>query len=134
MKKENKYISQSLAESIDALGGLKGVESEWYWTDYTYFSEGELTTDWLLKTKKEAEKWVGLTFPAYDCAELGEWLPRMITFQETFYFFTMWKRKNGWATGYKPNEGHNYFPAQLSRNEPEARGLMAVYLIKNKLV
>lgn len=72
--------------------------------------------------------------PAYTVAELGEMLPKRITFQESFYFFTMWKRENGFATQYKPNAGQNYFPAQIEYTEADARASMLVYLIENDLI
>ena len=66
MKKENKVISLPLAKRIHALGGLKGVESEWWWVDFS--CEG----NFILHNSKPNNRDTFEHYPAYDIAELGE--------------------------------------------------------------
>lgn len=127
MKKENKVISLDLAKRLHALGGLKGVESEWWWNckaDECYISNGEKSVFGNGQKVK--------FYPAYDTAELGEWLPAECVSGKT----ENEEVKNGkWICGHTlENEGYFEGYCEFADTEPEARGLMAEYLIKNKLV
>ena len=114
MKKENKVISQPLAKKIHALGGLKGVESEYWWT-----SDNQIVDTNTANTKEVRE--IGkILYPAYDTTELGEWLPEKIhTYRIKDYICEEVVGKGMGVTAH---------------HEAEARGLMAEYLIKNKLL
>jgi len=128
MKNEQKVISQPLAKKITNISIKKGTklpESEMYWAEYTYYNdERMLTTDWLLKSKKEADDWVGFTFPAYDVAELGE----IMDFSDISYY------RNtidcfSWYQGKGDNE-----KIITAKTEAEVRGEMYFYLLDNNLL
>ena len=71
MKKEHKIISLPLAERLAALGGLKGVESEYY-----YDRQGRLVNVPSGSSTYSNETGFGTSdivkyIPAYDTTELG---------------------------------------------------------------
>ena len=133
MKKENKYISQPLAKRLAALGELKGVESEYLW-----FEGGQKTkTPWKILVRRDSEEAKTLIggCPAYDTTELGEWLKSIYKISQ-YYFSHGYNGTEFYSARITVDEDglererRNFF----AHTEPEARGLMAEYLLKNKLV
>lgn len=116
--KTNKHISLDLAKRLHALGGLKGIESEYVWA--RQLGSGEVS----LETTERIKRILFLNFeifPAYDTTELGEFLPSAMT---------LTRRAVDGQWRYPNMDGESLY----APTEAEARGLMAEYLLKEKLV
>ena len=139
MKKENKVTSQELSKRLDALGGLKGVESEWWWAKDNYNGNWHIVKKGQTFRAMADEIDAGEYYdhiPAYDIAELGEWLPVVIKAStEQEFSLNIDKGKNGWKIYYIDFDRKKYYEQSFEEtHEAEVRGLMAEYLIKNKLI
>lgn len=128
MKLESQVTSLDLAKRLDELNVKQ--ESAFYWCEYTYYNdERMLSTEWILKDKKQQIREIGLCFPAFTVAELGEMLPH----DERFILMNF---ENGHCQmfmdlGLNPTDKGTYFEAST---EADARAKMLIYLLENHLL
>ena len=132
MRREDKVISLDLAKQIDVEHKrLKvEVESEWIW----YI--GRLDDGCGLENYKDIKKYLDgadETYPAYDCAELGEMLKHRETEGLNIYEFCHTPSLvNGWWKADSACINWHFVQTNIkdSKTEAEARGKMYLWLLK----
>lgn len=129
MKLEQQVVSLSLAKKLKELGVKQ--ESAFAWTAKAALPD----TSWALwGTGKSVEEWEGdWRVAAFTVAELGEMLPSEIQVEEVEYYLRVSHGlRDYWEISYC-NSRECYMP-MADETEAEARGLMLIYLIENKLI
>ena len=133
MNREDKVISLDLAKQIDQEHKRLGieVESEWWWWDGTG-EEHELIQDDSLAYRDRQELDIH-GYPAYDCAELGEMLPKIIDIDDNKLLFYYEMTPNYTYINYKKLDKQVYAREdhiEAKNCEVEARGRMYLWLLK----
>ena len=138
LKLQKQVTSLELSERLKELGIKQ--ESLFYWVSMKFkgadISSGTEKCEPYLRYGHGG--WVSdVCVSAFTSTELGEWLPQYlkedsskgISFAVETDGLSIRKRYDGigWVIGYRHRQ-------EVALHEPEARGLMAEYLIKNKLV
>lgn len=116
--KPEKYISLELAKEIAEVAKDKGVElpkSQYIWNTHEVGSEQPFLEEYRGDRNGEIE--------AYDCQELGEILPRPIYIDS--------QRKGLWNLAVRIKDE---WEKEQGMTEPEVRGKMLLYLLKNDLL
>jgi hypothetical protein len=124
MKLENRVSNLELSRKLKELGCKQ--ESLFYYDP----RNGKLRYGFDSYTDKDGKmKWF---ISAFTVAELGEMLPEYIEIKKIGKFLESRKYMNQWKVSYCNNSG--CFPSFNADTEADARGLMLIYLLENKLI
>jgi len=129
MKIENQVCSLELAKRLKELGVKQ--ESIWAWC-----LDRPHRDSWVLWTSRYPETWEGNErYAAFTAAELGEMLPLLIDVEGTL---TSWEgAKDGsgnWETWLEDGKAHLVGNKIVEKTEADARALMLIHLLENKLI
>lgn len=118
MKLEKQVTSLELSKKLKKLG----VEQNGYF-------------DWM-KGGIVAESGVysGKICSAFTPAELGKVLPEYIEKGDYVYYQSTYKLEGKWNCAFSETEGRLDFPETRDKTEANARAIMLIYLIENKLL
>ena len=127
MKLEDQLVSLELAKELKSLGVKQ--DSLWYWCENQEGGERPITHDIYIKyvaTNRVYNMPELKIYSAFTCSELGEMLPRQLTYHKSFDN-TLW-----WVILPDALDPTSSIYKTSSTSEANARAKCLVWLIKNK--
>ncbi len=138
MELKNQVVSLEIAEKLDGLMPRKPSLFAYYGNAGTWHEEAIVDMSMYAESDEDFKKHKLL--PAYTVAELGEILPFYIQGVGELvcvknYLHRDGLNTSGWNVGYnKTINGGTETPRICADTEANARGLMLIYLLENKLI
>jgi len=128
MKLEKQICSLEHAKKLKELGVKQ--ESEWIWA---IMNIGAGQSAYIYNTVGDKGYYRDVEYSAYTVAELGELLPENVLNKNCSIYLDMSKIDNDWYINYRAG----CIRADISMvgvTEADARALMLIYLLRNKLI
>lgn len=133
MKLEQQVTSRELSQKLKDLGVKQESLFYWHFTEYedALVLFGDEHTSIVEEGKRH--EFVGYV-SAFTVAELGEMLPLMLDVDGFIVSWESTKKLNSWSVYLENGNYKKMSPEFKADTEAEARGLMLVYLLENKLI
>lgn len=129
MNIEQQVVSIDLARRLEELGVKQ--DSYFYWTICDDCTKATGVEEATLQDGKNH----GNNYSAFTVAELGEILPKEISYEGFAHYLVCETSGTGWHIYYRQHEDNKFIPAcRTDEEETNARAKMLIYLIENGLM